>query len=56
MIQYALITVFAAAFTLLGIFIAANNPAVAQRFKTNGTKLLEAAKAEAAILKTKLGK
>ena len=32
---------FAAAFTLLGIFIAANNPALAQKFKTSGRKALD---------------
>ncbi|MFA5265248.1 MAG: hypothetical protein WC378_15605 [Opitutaceae bacterium] len=50
MLTIIIVISFAAAFTLLGIFIAANNPDLAQKFKTRGTKLLDAAKREAEAL------
>lgn len=48
-----LITIAAAALVLLGIFIAANNPELAQKFKTKGQALAEKIEAEAQALRDK---
>ena len=53
MITLILALLAAAAFVLLGIFIAANNPELAQAFKTKGQILAERLEAEAQALRDK---
>jgi len=37
-----LLTLYSVSLVLVGIFVAANNPGLAQKFKTNGRKALDA--------------
>jgi hypothetical protein len=48
MLSLICISIAAISLVLTGIFIAANNPTLAQKFKTSGTKAIDAAKALAA--------